>query len=223
MRQNELAAHLEGALGRDEGGDADAARALAAIISSDILTWQAPEADPAGFDTLLALTFGNRMAANGNRSPGPVNAALAAIASGLRRRPDTVVYAQWEVGEALAACDPAACVVHIHPARDARAEPVYLGTRAAIARAASLAGGAARMGRVGVVAFRDHLRRSVATARDLGLDAWAPGGISMPAAYDTLSGQPWCRDRLAYLLHDIAIGIAERRDALCAGMEWDQG
>jgi hypothetical protein len=50
----------------------------------------------------------------------------------------------------------------------------------------------------------------------LGLDAHAPEGITMPDRYDPLSGQPWCRNRLAYLLHDIAVGAAERRDAVCA-------
>jgi hypothetical protein len=36
----------------------------------------------------------------------------------------------------------------------------------------------------------------------------------MPTAYDPQSGQPWCRSRAAYLLHDIMIRVTERRAAL---------
>jgi hypothetical protein len=104
----------------------------------------------------------------------------------------------------------------IHPDRDARSEPVYLGTLAVVRRVIGLAGGPSALGRVGIIAFRDHLRRCVATARALGLDAYAPEGVTMPDRYDALSGLPWCRDRIAYLLHDIAVCAAERRDAVCA-------
>ena len=34
--------------------------------------------------------------------------------------------------------------------------------------------------------------------------------------YDELSGQLWCRSRLAYLFHDIAIRTNERRHGLIA-------
>ena len=208
-REHALAAQLA-----EELGDAQVAAQFARIVLDDILTWRAPVADPGAFDTILAFTFGNRMAANGNRSPGPVNAALADTAVALQRRCGATVYAQWEIAEAMAAAG--ASVVAIHPGRDARAEPVYFGTAAVVTRALVEAGSPGALGRVGVVAFADHLRRCVATARRQGVDAWAPDGVAMPAEYDALSGQPWCRSRLAYLLHDIAIGIAERRDALYA-------
>ena len=41
----------------------------------------------------------------------------------------------------------------------------------------------------------------------------------MPDVYDPQSGQAWCRDRLAYLLHDIMIRITERRAAV-VGTIW---
>jgi hypothetical protein len=199
-----------------ELGDPADATAFARFVQDDVLTWRAPAANVASFRTLIAFTFGNRMEPNGNRSPGPVNDAIAAVAAEVQRGSGAVVYAQWEVAEPLAALLPGAPVIPIHPDRDARAEPVYLGTLMAIRRVVGLCGGAAALGTVGIIAFRDHLRRCVATARALGLDAHAPEGITMPNRYDPLSGQPWCRNRLAYLLHDIAVGAAERRDAACA-------
>jgi hypothetical protein len=200
----------------EELSDIDAAAQFARFVLDDVLTWRAPGVDPQGFKTILAFTFGNRMAPSGNRSPGPVNEAIAGVAALVQRRSGAVVYAQWEVAEALAPILPGAPVVPIHPDRDARAEPVYLGTLAAIRRVVAQGGGAAALGTVGIVAFRDHLRRCVTTARALGIDAHAPAGVAMPETYDPQSGQPWCRSRLAYLLHDVAIGAAERRDALCA-------
>jgi hypothetical protein len=200
----------------EELGDADAAKQFARFVLDDVLTWRSPGMDPQRFKTILAFTFGNRMAPNGNRSPGPVNEDIARVAALVQRRCGAVVYAQWEVAEALAPILPGAAVVPIHPDRDARAEPIYLGTLAVIHRVLAQAGGAAALGTVGIVAFRDHLRRCVRTARALGLDAHAPAGVAMPELYDPQSGQPWCRSRLAYLLHDVAVGAAERRDVLCA-------
>jgi hypothetical protein len=199
-----------------ELGDPADAAAFARFVQDDVLSWRAPVADVASFRTLLAFTFGNRMEPNGNRASGPVNEAIAAVAAEVQRRNGAVVYAQWEVAEPLAALLPGATVIPIHPDRDARAEPVYLGTLMVIRRVVGLGGSAAALGTVGIIAFRDHLRRCVTTARALGLDAHAPEGITMPNRYDPLSGQPWCRNRLAYLLHDIAVGAAERRDAVCA-------
>jgi hypothetical protein len=199
-----------------ELGDPADAAAFARFVQDDVLTWRAPAADVASFRTLIAFTFGNRMEPNGNRTPGPVNEAIAAVATEVQRRNSAVVYAQWEVAEPLAGLLPSVTVIPIHPDRDARAEPVYLSTLTVVRRAIRLGGGAAALGTVGIVALRDHLRRYVATARALGLNAYAPEGITMPDRYDPLSGQPWCRNRLAYLLHDIAVGAAERRDAVCA-------
>jgi hypothetical protein len=70
------------------------------------------------------------------------------------------------------------------------------------------------LGKVGIIAVADHTWRCVTTARRYGLAAALPEGYAMPAHYDPHSGQPWCRSRLAYLLHDIAIRAAERRDML---------
>jgi hypothetical protein len=208
-----LEAHLHREL-----GDAETARALAEVVWQETLSWRAQVVELGRIRTLFAFTFGNRMLPNGNREPGPVNEALADIVADLHRRTGAYVHAQWEVAEALDGRVPDALVTAINPARDARGEPVYLGTTGVLEEIARRTAPAS-LGCVGVVAFADHLYRCVATARRLGFDACVPAGVSMPQTYDPGSGQAWCRSRLAYLLHDMMIRIAERR-AGAVGAKW---
>jgi hypothetical protein len=212
-----LAAELETQL-RRELGDAATARALTAILLEETLSWRGPVVAPERMTTVLAFTFGNRMLPNGNREPGPVNEAIADVVATLQQRTQARIFAQWEVAAALAGRVPDEMITAINPTRDARGEPLYLGTGVVLEEIARLAEPQS-LGCVGVVAFADHLYRCVATARRLGFDAHAPEGIAMPRAYDPESGQPWCRDRIAYLLHDIMIRITERR-ASVVGTMW---
>lgn len=210
--RGELEAHLQREL-----GDAATAQSLAAILYEETLSWRAPSIAPDRITTLLAFTFGNRMLPNGNREPGPVNRALADVVAMLHQRTGARVFAQWEVAAALAGRVPDALVTAINPGRDARGEPVYLSTGGVLDEIARLAEPRS-LGCVGVVAFADHLYRCVTTARRLGFDAHAPAGATMPHIYDPESGQAWCRDRLAYLLHDITIRVTERRAAVVGTM-----
>jgi hypothetical protein len=212
-----LRAELETHLQR-ELGDAATARTLVALLLEETLSWRAPAIASERITTVLAFTFGNRMLANGNREPGPVNVALADIVATLHQRTGARVFAQWEVAAALGGRVPDALVTAINPARDARGEPAYLGTSGVLEEIARQVAPAS-LGCVGVVAFADHVYRCVATARRLGFDAHAPAGVAMPDIYDPQSGQAWCRDRLAYLLHDIMIRITERRAAV-VGTLW---
>jgi hypothetical protein len=204
-----IESHLEAEL-----GDRATARALADALGEDALAWRAPRAAPAQFDTIMAFTFGNRMLPNGNRAPGPVNEALADIAVQLHRHRGAPIYAQWEVAEAIGARVPPERLTAIYPGRDERAEPVYLSTSGVVSAIVAMQANQRALGVVGVVAFADHLWRCVATVRRFGLDAYAPDGVAMPREYDVQSGQPWCRSRLAYLMHDIMIRASERRARL---------
>jgi hypothetical protein len=206
-----ISRHLTGEL-----GDSGIARQLARFVCEDTLSWRPPTIEPRRIRTILAFTFGNRMQPNGNRTPGPVNEAIAAVTVRLAHATGAIIYAQWEVAAAVGDAVPPDRLVAIYPDRDDRAEPRYLGTSDTIRRMLTFAGDSALLGPVGIVGFRDHVWRCVANARSLGLDAHLPDGYDMPAEYDTQSGQPWCRDRLAYLMHDIAIRAAERREALAA-------
>ena len=200
---DDLAAHLAGEL-----GDLETARLLAEMLREDVLAWRAPTIAPASIRSIFAFTFGNRMLENGNREPGPVNEALAEVALGLHRATRAPVFAQWEIAAAIGG--RAAPVTAIYPGRDERAEPAYLSTGGVVEEIARLGAEAP----VGVVAFADHLCRAVMTSRRYGFDAYAPEGIAMPAIYDPQSGQPWCRGRAAYLMHDIMIRVTERRAEL---------
>ena len=199
-----------------ELGDAVIARALAAIVAADTLDWTAPMIAVPRIQTILGFTFGNRMEANGNRTPGPVNQALAVIAARLAEATGAPLIAQWEVAEPAADLLAGRKVQPIFPGRDGRGEPVYLSTLGVLEEIARTTPPAS-FGVVGVVAFADHLPRCVATARRLGFDAYAPEGIAMPAEYDPLSGQSWCRSRLPYLVHDMMLRLTERRAAMLGG------
>lgn len=203
---------------RHELRDAATATSLAAILLEETLSWRAPAIAPHRITTLFAFTFGNRMLPNGNREPGPVNHALADVAARLHQDTGARIIAQWEVAAALEGRVTAAMVTAINPGRDARGEPVYLSTTGVLEEIAQMADPPS-LGCVGVVAFADHLYRCVATARRLGFDAHAPADVAMPGEYDPQSGQAWCRDRTAYLLHDIMIRINERRAAV-VGSIW---
>jgi hypothetical protein len=211
-----LAVELETHL-RHELGDAATARDLAAIVLEEALSWRAPVVAPERISTVLAFTFGNRMLANGNREPGPVNQAIADVAASLHQRTGARIFAQWEIAAALAGRVPDAMVTAINPGRDARGEPVYLSTSGVLEEIARRTDPRS-LGCVGVAAFADHIHRCVASARRLGFDAYAPSGTAMPDTYDGDSGQPWCRDRIAYLLHDIMIRVTERRAAVVGAM-----
>lgn len=196
-----------------ELGDPALAAGMAGLVFDLTLDWTAPQIAPEQIRAIFAFTFGNRMQPNGNRSPGPVNAALADRTVELHRRTGAPVFAQWEIAEAIGPRLEPAKLVAINPGRDAWGEPVYLSTTGvleAIARQTN----AAALGPVGVIAFADHQSRCVSSARRLGFAAAAPEGIAMPRDYDPDSGQPWCRSRLAYLLHDMMVRVTEQRAAL---------
>ncbi|MEZ5905976.1 MAG: hypothetical protein R3C69_13070 [Geminicoccaceae bacterium] len=183
----------------------------------DALGWRPPAVELAAVRTIIGFTFGNRMLANGNREPGPVNEALADLAQRLHAATGAPVWAQWEVAEPLATRLPAGAVTAIHPARDTQAEPRYLNTGGVIEAIIARAGGAEAIGPVAVVAQRDHAWRCVALCRQHGLVAGVVEGWPLPGEYDAASGQPWTRSRLAYLLHDLQCRMLDRRDAVLAG------
>jgi len=195
-----------------ELGDPVTARALAAALIDEALSWRAPTVPLAEVRSIIGFTFGNRMLANGNREPGPVNAALADVAVRLHEATGARIWAQWEVAEAIGARLPHGILEAIHPVFDDHAEPRYLNTGGVVGAAIARSGG--ELGTVAVVAVRDHAWRCVQICRRHGLLAGVPEGWVMPDLYDADSGQPWTRDRLAYLLHDLHCRALDRRDAV---------
>jgi hypothetical protein len=204
-----LAGHLEAEL-----GDAATARAFAAALVEDALAWRAPTVPLGEVRTIIGFTFGNRMQANGNREPGPVNAALADLAVRLHEATGARVWAQWEVAEAVGGRLPDDMVEAIYPVQDGQAEPRYLSTGGVVEAIVARSGAA--LGTVAVVAVRDHAWRCIKICRRHGLCAGVPEGWALPGDYDPGSGQPWTRDRLAYLLHDLHCRALDRRDDVLA-------
>lgn len=194
-----------------ELGDPATAAALARTLLEIGLTWRAPTVAPEAIRTIIAFTFGNRMAPSGNRTPGPVNQALADLALRLHEATGAPVWAQWEVAEAIGARLGDDALTAIYPERDASAELRFLSTGGVVEAVVRRGGGA---GTVGVVALRDHAWRGVELCRRHGLQAGVPQGWTLPEQYDPGSGQPWTRERLTYLLHDLHCRALDRRDAL---------
>ena len=197
-----------------ELGDAATAAALAQTLLAIALTWQAPAVPVEEVGTIVAFTFGNRMAASGNRAPGPVNEALADLAVRLHEATGARVWAQWEVAEAIGGRLGGDALEAVYPGRDANAEPRFLSTGGVVEAVVRRGGGSAALGTVAVVAVRDHAWRCVELCRRHGLQAGVPEGWALPELYDPDSGQPWTRARLAYLLHDLHCRALDRRDTL---------
>jgi hypothetical protein len=206
-----LANHLEAEL-----GDPETARAFAAVLVEDALSWRAPMVALGEVQTIIGFTFGNRMLPNGNREPGPVNTALAEMAIGLHEATGAPVWAQWEVAEAIGERLSGDVVEAIYPGRDSHAEPRYLNTEGVVEAILARSGGGGALGKVAVVAVRDHAWRCVRICRRHGLSAGVPEGWSLPDDYDSASGQAWTRARLAYLMHDLHCRALDRRDLVIA-------
>ena len=77
----------------------------------------------------------------------------------------------------------------------------------------SRGGGLAELGTVGVVAVRDHPGAASSSAGATGCTPECPEGGAAGALRSGV-GQPWTRERLTYLLHDLHCRALDRRDAL---------
>ena len=153
-----------------------------------------PRVEPHRVTSIIAFAFGNRID-EGHVSPGPVNGALARTVESVVREHQVPVFAQWEINDLLTVpCRS------IHPERGGNGEETYLSTEGVALAAIRL--GMSPYG-AGVVAFSDHAMRCVMTCRKHGTDAAVPDGVVLPASYDVQSGQPWTRERPAYVAIDL--------------------
>jgi hypothetical protein len=187
---------MEGTIGIDGADD------------SLLLAASAPTVDADDVDSLVVYAFGNRVAADGALSPGPVNEEMAALVTAFVTERPVPVYAQWEVADLLLA-DGVPGVISIGREIDADGNVTYLSTAGVADKAVALAAeGGTDLGRVGVIGFADHAVRCVLTSRAAGMTADVPAGVALPAEYDAESGQPWTRNRLDYLSVDIPSRLA---------------
>lgn len=195
-----------------ELNDAAIAKELSTLLLDSILTWKAPTIESKQITSIIAFAFGNRILANGNRLPGPVNEALADLVMQLYQETNAHVYAQWEIADAIDNRISAAKMTVIYPTHDTQANIIYLSTTGVIAEIIKDVCNPERLGTVAVVAFKDHISRCITLAHAACIDAYAPAGYNMPNEYDQSSGQPWTRDRLTYLINDMKTRITNYLD-----------
>jgi hypothetical protein len=213
-----FATQLQQALAKSLNDAALAAR-LAPVILDVGFTWDPPSQPASTFQTIIAYSFGNRPALQGERdpAPGPINEELAAaVVEAHRRSGAPVIFAQWEIASFLRN-QTGMEVVAINPVVGVDHSVQYLSTDGVAAAAVEHAGGALKLGRVCVIGHHDHVKRCVETSRLRGMEAWAMEGLVLPADYDTKSDQLWTRSRETYLIHDMAAQLmmirAERIEA----------
>lgn len=203
-------------------GDESVARKLAPLLFDATMLWSYPQMPAQEADSLIAYSFGNRIAPGHDAQnlepeaslPGPINTMLAEAVAKIRAIRSIPVYAQWEIALVLQQTYHIDQVIPLYPERGADGKITYLSTEGVAKAALRHAGSASALGRVAVVGHRDHVKRCILTSQRIGLTAAAIRGISLPARYDPQSGQPWTRDRTAYLLGDIMAQLMIERSKL---------
>ena len=184
-------------------GDKKIADTLSTFIMDDVLTWEPRTIDIDKANSILAFSFGNGHAINGNQTPGKMNEELADFVVEIYNKIHKPVYAQWEIAQSIGNRIPAESLHSIYPTVDKGGNLIYLNTEGVALDAVKQAGGFNEMGTTLVVAFREHVLRAVNTSVDAGLKAYAPAGYNLPDKYDKNSGQPWTRDKITFILYEI--------------------
>ena len=177
---------------------------LAQVSTSPFLAYKPPRVAADKVDSLVVFAFGNRLGANGELQPGPMNEALATAVEKFVAKHPVPVYAQTEIATQLQAAG-VQHVTSIDPVTNADGTVTYLSTAGVAQQVMTKAQAAgAKLGTVGVIGFSDHAVRCVLTARKAGMtNAAVPKGVTLPTAYDAESNQSWTRTRAAYLPTDL--------------------
>lgn len=195
-----VAEEVVAAIGPDGLAAWEAKVPMAEVATTPLLTYRTTGVPGDQVDSVVVFAFGNRVAADGTVTPGPTNQELADVTAAFVAEHPVPVYAQWEVARLMIAGGVEG-VNSVEPTTDEAGNVVYLSTRGVADAVAGSGEGA--LGRIGVICFADHEGRCLLTAEAAGLDATAIDGLALPSTYDTESGQPWTRSRVAYLTTDL--------------------
>lgn len=181
----------------------------ARVATSPFLAYRPPRAADGKVDSLVVFAFGNRLGADGDLQPGPMNEALAKSVVRFVLKHPMPVYAQTEIATQLQAAG-LHDITSIDPVTAPDGTVTYLSTAGVAEQVMQKANAAGHdLGTVGVVGFADHAVRCVLTARKAGMtNAAVPKGVKLPTVYDPQSNQPWTRSRSAYLPTDLIGRIA---------------
>ncbi|MET9252850.1 hypothetical protein [Streptomyces sp. NPDC003717] len=214
------AGHAVTALMAAELGGTRTAGRIAETLEHTLLARQPATAPLSRLEYVVAFSFGNRLAADGTATPGPMNAALATVVEHLLRARRVPVYGQWEIADVLA--DRGIHdVIRIAPDHDADGKEIYLSTDGVALKALQhRAAQGHRGGTAGVIGHRDHAGRCALTIDShhaaYGTEGRAPAGLPLPAWYDRDSGQPWTRDADSFLTADTTGRLALAAQSLQA-------
>jgi hypothetical protein len=199
-----LAHEVVGGLNADALAQLEQRVPVADVATSPFLAYRPKRVPARTVDSLAVFAFGNRVGADGAITPGPTNEALASATEAFIKKHPVPVFAQQEIAQQLQA-DGVKHVTSIDPEVGPDGKLVYLSTAGAAAQIVTKARAAGvDLGTVGVVGFADHVVRCVLNADAAGMTAVVPKGVKLPSTYDAASGQPWTRDRHAYLPTDLA-------------------
>ncbi len=142
-------------------------------------------------DSLVVFDFAYRDDGAGGRIPSPANQEMATAVETFVADHPVPVFAQTSAAGLLIAAN-VPNVVSLDADVGPDGQLVYLSTAGAADKAVAQAAAMnTAMGTVGVVAFSDHLGRSVLTAEAAGMDATVAESMQMPSTYDAQSAQPW--------------------------------
>lgn len=201
MNRDEIIQTIQAYL-RDQLQEDGIAQELATAFHDCLLDWTAPSSALTGTRAILAYSFGYRRLPNGNIVPGPMNAELAELVVALHAKLGCRVFAQWEIAEAIGLRIPSGMLHAVYPEINPKDATVkYLSTVGVTQKVVEAVGDPKSLGKVLIVAWRDHAPRCVRIARRFGFDAFVPQE-PLPQNYDAQSGQAWTRNRHAYLVHD---------------------
>ncbi|WP_150468361.1 hypothetical protein [Francisella sp. SYW-9] len=202
VNQDQLSSAIQNRL-YEQTGDKHVSQELTKFIMSNVLTWKAKSIDISKANSILAFSFGNAYAKNGNQKPGKMNFELANLVISIYSKRHLPVYAQWEIAQAIGNRIPHKDLHTIYPRVDSQGNLVYLDTKGVAKEAIKEAKGIGNLGTAIVVAFKEHELRAVRTSQALGIKAFAPEGYKLSDTYDKHSGQPWTRDKLTFMLYEI--------------------
>lgn len=185
--------------------DEKVAKKLASFLMQQVLTWKAETLEVEKADSIIAYAFGNRIAENGNKLPGAMNQQLADMVVDIYNKSPMPVYAQWEVAEAIGGRIATSDLVPVYPKIDDAGQVIYLSTLGVAEETVRLAKGADELGTALVIAFFEHHLRAVNLSREVGIDAYAPQGYTLPGQYDARSAQPWTQDSDIFTFYEVGV------------------
>ncbi len=160
-----------------ELNDIKLSNTLATEIVAGTLDWKPRTIDISEGDYIVAYSFGNDIAANGNKLPGQMNKDLADTVVKIYNQTKKPVYAQWEIAKSIGNRIPKNDLHTIDPTIQPDGDVIYLSTSGVSNDFINSVGKNNLKGKkIIVVGFVDHIQRCVNSLLDENIDAYAPKG-----------------------------------------------